>query len=375
MKLHINHFQLRNLVCCGSNVSKGVYYPTSCFHDYNLEAVHTNSFHDSPDEEHSPYFKVNRLMPDNTVLEKSQSMKLDCLIDSRVLSSNSNNRISTLSCTDKYLACGTYGESEGGFVLSDIEDPDNVKTIGDIYLSEAITNHIIVNEHNSELVISSNDKKLRFVNISNLITSNTINLPFAINCASMNKHNLNEIFLVGDDLKSYIIDKRIKHDCINRAIAFEGHHDFGFSCDWSSENENLLLTGNQDSCVKLWDKRKSDESMFSWSGSLGSSNINNGGPVRNCKFSNNGEFITWAESLDHVGIIQVEDLNSIENDKTLSRIQSIDFIGKCVGLAFAPIENGYGEQLIIGVNDCPLGGILSYKLESRQKTLDFDFHF
>lgn len=313
-------------------------------------------------------------MPDNLVLEKSRSMKLDCLVDSRALLNNSNNRISTLTCTDKYLACGTYGESEGGFILTDIEDPDNTKTIGDVYLSEAITNHIIINEHDDELIISSNDKKVRFIDMSKLTTKDSLDLPFAINCASINKFNSNEIFIVGDDLKGYIIDKRIKLDNIDRGVAFKGHNDFGFSCDWSSTDETHLLTGNQDSCVKLWDKRKSDESLFSWSGSLGASNVNNGGPVRNCKFSNNGEFITWAESLDHVGVIQMDDLNSCEED-IVSRIQSIDFIGKCVGLTFAPIENGYGEQLIIGVNDCPLGGILSYKLESRQKTLDFDFHF
>lgn len=374
MKLHINHFQLRNLVCCGSSISKGIYYPTSCFHDHNLQTVNSDYFYGAIDEDHTQYFKVNRLMPDETVLHKSESMKLDCLIDSRRLLKNSSNRISTIACTDKYLACGTYGHLEGGFILSDVQDPDNIKPLGDCSLSESITNHIIINEFDSELIVSSNDRTLRLVDLNNFATKKTIRLPFAINCASINKNNTNEIFIVGDDLNSYIIDKRIQTDNLKHGSAFKGHNDFGFSCDWSSTNENLLLTGNQDSCVKLWDRRKTEDSLFSWSGALGASSIDSGGPVRNCKFSNNGEFITWAESLDHVGVLQLEDLNECQ-DGLISKVQSIDFIGKCVGLSFAPIESGYGEQLIIGVNDCPLGGILSYKLESQQKTLDFDFHF
>ena len=56
------------------------------------------------------------------------------------------------------------------------------------------------------------------------------------------------------------------------------------------------------------------------------------------------------------------------------RVQSIDFIGKCTGLAFAPSDDD-GEYLNIGVSDCPLGGIMSYKLESKTKLLDFDFLF
>jgi len=373
LKLHINHFQLRNLVCCGTNISKGVFYPSSGFHDFNLQTVQNNLL-DSSNEEHHAYFKINRLMFDNTACEKSESMKLDCLIDSRNLIHNSNSRISTLACTDKYLACGTYDDSEGGYVLTNVDDPDNIKSLGDFYLCDAITNHIIIDESSNQLIISSNDKCLRMVDIPRHQTLLMMSLPFAVNCAAINSHNHNEIFVAGDDLNSYIIDTRVRHDTIDGAATFHGHSDYSFSCDWSSKYENLLLTGNQDGCVRLWDRRKSNRHVYGWSGSLGASDIMNSGPVRNCKFSHNGEYISWAEGLDHVGIIQLDDLNRTEDD-LLTRVQSIDFIGKCVGLTFAPIENNYGEQLIIGINDCPLGGILSYKLESRHKSLDFDLCF
>lgn len=96
--------------------------------------------------------------------------------------------------------------------------------------------------------------------------------------------------------------------------------------------------------------------------------------MRNCKFSYYGSHIVWAESLDHVGILQVSDLKK-DNENVHSRVQSIDFIGKCIGLNMCPVDSGHGEELIIGINDCPLGGVLKYLLEATDKPLDFDFTF
>ncbi|KAG7661621.1 uncharacterized protein J8A68_004890 [[Candida] subhashii] len=372
LKLHITHLQLRNLVCCGPNIGNGIFYPSSYYHDSHLRTVNVL---DDADEEYHAFFKINRLMNDKTGCEKSDSMKLDCLIDSRTLIKNSNSRISTLACSNNYLASGTF---EGGYILSDISDPDNVKTLGEYHLTnniDGITNQIIVNEKDNELIISSNDKSLRLIDLNTHKTTSLNTLPFPLNYTAINPHNSNEIFVTGDCINSFILDKRIKFDDSGNKVQFECHDDFGFGCDWSPRDENILLTGNQDSCVKLWDRRNPKKALYAWSGTLGFSDSAYGGPVRNCKFSYHGNYIAWAESLDHVGIIQMDDLFNTRDDGILSRVQSIDFIGKCAGLNFAPIEQGYGEQLIIGVIDCPLGGILSYKLPSSHKSLDFDFYF
>jgi WD domain, G-beta repeat. len=311
-------------------------------------------------------------MPNDNLPQESEAMKLECLIDSRTLLKNSNNRISTLACTNNYLACGTF---EGGYILSDVADPNDSKLLGEFHITrngDGITNHIIINEAQKALLISSNDRTFRSIDMATNSTLHLIELPFAINCAAINKQNVNEVFIAGDHVNAFIIDKR--NQDFKSSIAFQGHQDFGFSCDWSTSNDNLLVTGNQDSCVRLWDKRKPSSSLYCWSGALGSrSSANTGAPIRNCKFSYNSEFVSWAESLDHVGLIKLEDLQPDSALQTWA--QSIDFIGKCTGLNFAPIENGFGEQLVIGVNDCPLGGILSYKLESKSKSLDFDFQF
>mmetsp|Transcript_4540 Transcript_4540/g.5387 ORF Transcript_4540/g.5387 Transcript_4540/m.5387 type:complete len:531 (+) Transcript_4540:713-2305(+) len=362
LKLHITHFQLRNLVCCSENLSNGIFYPLSHLYDYNFPIDATST------DECQTFFRVNRLMPDDQLTRERHGMKLECLLESKSLLYNSNSRISTMTCSNNILACGTF---EGGYILQDISSSINSELIGEYNLtndSEGITNHIAIHD-DRELIISSNDKVLRIIDI----TTGSIqpfNLPFSINCLSINPYNPNEFIISGDHINSFILDKRMPS--IHNSQECKGHKDYGFSCDWSPKNENILVTGNQDSSIKIWDRRNTKESAYCWNSALGTIS-SQGGPIRNCKFSCNGEYLSWAESLDHVGIIQMDDLS--KSDNHMLRVQSIDFLGKCTGLNFAPMEFGYGEDLIIGVNDCPLGGILNYKLESKCKSLDFDFYF
>lgn len=373
LKNHITHFQLRLLVVCGDNLANGVFYPTSFYHDHNLEVV-TAETHNSLAEDYHNFFKIIRLMPDEKALS-TESMKLDCLLDSRQLRFNSNSRISSSACSSKFLANGTF---EGGYILQNIEDSDLTHLVGEFPLTDStdgITNHISIS-NDTELVIASNDSHLRLVDLATSKKSEA-HLPFAVNCLAINPHNHNEYFVAADNVNNYILDRRqLNHP---QSSTFSGHTDYGFACDWCPSDENLLLSGNQDGTVRLWDRRRPDESLFGWNSALGSDAFSIestvcGGPVRNCKFSYHGKHIVWAESLDHVGIMKVSDLDA-NCDLVHARVQSIDFIGKCIGLNVCPLDSGHGEQLIIGVNDCPLGGILNYQLEAADKPLDFDFTF
>lgn len=326
-----------------------------------------------PSDSIHAFFKINRLSDDDLSNTRG-AKKLDCVVDSRRLSKNSNSRISTLSCSDKFLVSGTF---EGDYVLTDISDSLSPKHIGEYSLTknyDGITNSIIIND-DAEIIASSNDKYIRFVDLPTG-NKNEVQLPFAGNSLAQNKFNPNELFVSGDSLDSFIFDRRIPFTSMDNLLKFKGQEDFSFSCDWSPANEHLLLSGNQDGNVRLWDRRRNEEPIHCWGGNLGSSHGSynlTSGPVRNSKFSQKGDFICWAESLDHVGLINTKDLH--EESSMIDRVQSIDFIGKCIGISFRETENGYGEQLVIGVNDCPLGGILSYNLESDQKCLDFDFYF
>lgn len=362
----------------GPNLAKGVFYPSSHYHNHDLELVtHDYGVSLLAGDDYHNFFKIIRLLPDETTAD-ADAVKLDCILDSRNLRSNSNSRISSGACSDKFLAYGTF---EGSVLLHDIENPEENKLLGEYVLttsSDGITNHTSISKDNSELVIASNDEKLRFLDLQRLSKPSTVNLPYAINCIALNPHNANEYFIAADSVDNFILDKRCLSDDSKSNAKYSGHKDYGFSCDWSSAIENLLLSGNQDGTVRLWDRRMQSESLYCWNSALGSAGFdidssNGGGPVRNCKFSHHGNHIVWAESLDHVGIIQVDDLR--RQEEIHSRVQSIDFIGKCIGLNVCPVETGRGEQLIIGVNDCPLGGILNYRLESQDKPLDFDFTF
>lgn len=399
LKLHITHFQLRNLVCC-HDVSKGIFYPLSYFHDHNLEVVNQNfrlgsngGLDNNPhSNNHHSFFRINRLMQD-TQSANREFMKLDCIIDSRNLVRNSNSRISTLSCSNELLVSGTF---EGDYVINNISNVEDPYYVGEFNLTnnyDGITNSIVIDNtyHKNQLIISSNDKFIRYIDVDNLSRPKIVKsskLPFAVNCLALNQFNPHEMFISGDNLNSFVIDNRINtsDSSLSHGLTFKGQRDFSFSCDWSPANENYLLAGNQDGCVRIWDKRNGETPLHCWNGGLGSNQQSattkdfKSGPVRNSKFSKRGEYVCWAESLDHVGLINVNDLtgglNDInESNEIVDRVQSIDFVGKCTGLSFSDAENGYGEQLIIGVNDCPLGGILSYNLESNEKCLDFDFLF
>ncbi|GEQ71877.1 hypothetical protein JCM33374_g5563 [Metschnikowia sp. JCM 33374] len=378
LKNHITHFQLRSLVVCSENISDGIFYPSSYFHDDTLEPVFLDSSDMHTGDYHS-FFKLNRLMPDETS-PLSESMKLDCLVDSRDLKHNPNSRISSISCSKKLLASGTF---EGGFVLVDIEDPNNTKVAGEFSLtrsSDGITNDISIGNDNSQLTIASNDAKVRYFDVGKSKKTSSIQLPFAINRLASNPKNPHEFFVAADSKDNFILDRRcLSATNFTPSVRFTGHKDYGFSCDWSPSHEHVLVSGNQDGTVRLWDRRMPKESTHCWNSALGSHSFDIdggilGGPVRNCKFSHYGDHIVWAESLDHVGVIEMADLKC-DPDPVHSRVQSIDFIGKCIGLNVCSAGSGRDEHLVIGVNDCPLGGILNYRLEAPGKPLPFDFSF
>lgn len=136
---------------------------------------------------------------------------------------------------------------------------------------------------------------------------------------------------VGDHVDAFMVDYRCPK-MLQSFHVLHGQNYYNFCCDWSRTNEPLLITGSQDGTMRLWDNRKTTESVYCWNSALGSPiyELNKkalGGPVINCTLSHCGDYVIWAETLDHVGIVLVDDLVNGRPEKHLG-LQSIDFIGK-----------------------------------------------
>lgn len=346
-----------------------------CLHDDNLNQVQP---YESATTSQHKFFKICRLMADPSAVAR-KAMKLNCIQDSRSLKSNSNNRISSAACSKAHLANGTF---EGGIIVHDIEDPENTRLIGEYSLTgsdDGITNCLAFSKDERRLFVASNDVTTRVMDLEKMRVAIKSRTPFAVNSLSVNPQNPNLATLVGDNVDALIVDYRcLQKNSLRTSSVLKGHKDYGFACDWNPANENLVVSGNQDGTVRLWDTRMTNEAAYCWNSAAGSQihQMNPtalGGPVRNCKFTRQGDYVVWAETLDHVGIVPISDLLSNRPQKHLS-IQSIDFIGKCIGLNVCASDSGE-EQLVIGVNDHPLSGILTYKLERPLKLPHFDLTF
>lgn len=348
LKNHITHFQLRNLVVCAS-LDQGIFYPSVYHHDDNLQAT------DAVEDCHQ-LFRINRLAPDPAL--PTRATQLEYLVDAGLLA-NPSSRVSSMAVSPTHLAVGTF---EGGCVLVDLPLQRIAGEYCLLALHDGITNHLLLH---SDIVAATNDRLVRVLTYDNR-PRHQVRLPFAANCIVARPDAAHEYLLVGDDTAAYTIDTRTPGFRPTARLA--GHTDFGFGCDWSPVDAHLVVTGNQDGTVRLWDRRKA-ATLHCWSSALGlPAHLDApGGPVRNCKFSHSGH-IAWAESLDHVGVLRTSELA-----RELPRVQLVDFIGKCIGLNVCP--SPLGELLVVGVNDCPLGGIITYEFEAAGKPLDFDFSF
>jgi len=128
----------------------------------------------------------------------------------------------------------------------------------------------------------------------------------------------------------------------------KGHDDYGFSTSWHP-NGYYLATGNQDRTCKVWDVRYiKQNSKHSCLKTL----LSNVAAVGSVKFSQDGKFLTFSESIDFV---HVYDAGTFEDG------QVIDFFGKTIGFCYEP---GGSETLFLGVDEEAVSGLMEF---GRQK--------
>jgi WD40 repeat protein len=215
------------------------------------------------------------------------------------------------------------------------------------YHDNAITNHVQIHgsrgSYMPQAAISSNDSHLRVLDIATNKIVATHEYEHAINCSTLSPDQRLRV-LVGDSCEVMICHS----DTGEILQSLEGHHDYGFACDWADDGWTIA-TGNQDGLVKIWDARK-------WRSSNGKA-----APVttiaaelagvRKLKFSPLGSgkrVLVAAEAADIVNVIDAE---------TFSRKQALNFFGEVGGFDFT---NG-GRDLFVAVCDDMRGGIMEFE--------------
>ena len=89
-----------------------------------------------------------------------------------------------------------------------------------------------------------------------------------------------------------------------------GHSDFSFATAWHP-NGNVVVTGNQDCTLRVWDVRKLGRSLQVLRGNVGA--------IRSIRFSGDGSYMVFAEPVDFVHVVDT---------KLYTEKQEIDFFGE-----------------------------------------------
>ncbi|CAG9318775.1 unnamed protein product [Blepharisma stoltei] len=240
------------------------------------------------------------------------------------------------------------GGLEGELFLSDIEG----NLLKDIIVADTdstkITNCCKLFDNRGKINIMScnNDKKIRILDPDYMEPIFMYELPAPVNGGAISPDR-KLIATVVDEEQDYIID----YESGKVRYILKGHQDFGFGVQWHPKNEFYLATGNQDKSVMIWDIRMGPElsPVYTLCGKVGS--------ILNLKFSENGEFLAFAESADFVRICDT---------RNYEETQVIDVFGEISGITFSPEENC--PYFFIGMADESFSSLMEFR---KYEIIDF----
>ncbi|KJZ76569.1 hypothetical protein HIM_03905 [Hirsutella minnesotensis 3608] len=249
--------------------------------------------------------------------------------------------ISTLDADHGILMGGTFN---GDYCIQALDSQES-KSFSEGQISpDGITNHIKVHTARRSArpvaSIASNDRGFRVMDIETEVFTSQTTYDFAMNSSALSPDRRLRA-LVGDDPLVLIVDA----DTGETLRRLNGHHDYGFSCDWSDDGWTVA-TGFQDKSVKIWDARR-------WCNSNGVSTPlrtirSELAGVRGLRFSPLGSghpVLVAAEEADFINLIDAQ---------TFTSKQTIDVFSEIGGIAFA----NEGQDLNILCCDANRGGLL-----------------
>jgi WD40 repeat protein len=319
-KIHLSHFQLRNLLACASR-------------DHVFYASRSKILQWNPTS--GPKFK-------NPIV----AMDLTEPTVQAYHAYTGGIQISTLTTAHNVLVAGGFC---GEYSLVNLRAPKTTKhTEGLItYNENGITNHVQVHlSRNSSLPLAafaSNDNGMRILDINTNKFIAEHKYDHAINCSAISPDQRLRV-LVGDTRQVMICNSETGE--ILQSL--DGHRDYGFACDWADDGWTVA-TGNQDMQVKIWDARK-------WISSQGLPSPVATVPaemagVRKLKFSPLGSgkrVLLAAEPADFISVIDAQ---------TFTSKQTLNFFGEIGGLDFT----NEGQDFIVANCDGMRGGLMEFE--------------
>ena len=192
------------------------------------------------------------------------------------------------------------------------------------------------------LVISNSTNSIKIFNINTRTTPVNISHEFNVTCSRFHPSE-NILLSVGQSDSFQISDWRHPNHISN----LSQENSEAISC---ASSGNLFAISFHNGQTGLWDFRNMTERLHSMASILSS--------VRDCQFSNDGQFLALAESDDFVSVMLPNQSFSSENIP-----QVIDFIGETAGISFSPSSN----SLFIGIGgDVSLSGMIEFERRNLQ---------
>ncbi|KAH0896620.1 hypothetical protein HID58_046188 [Brassica napus] len=253
-------------------------------------------------------------------------------------------QVSTLAVKERLLVAGGF---QGELICKHLDRPGVSFCSRTTYTENAITNAVDIYRNSSgalHFMASNNDCGVRDFDMERYQLVQLFRYLWPVNHSSLSPDG-KLVAVVGDDPNGLLVDSSN-----GQTIGtLKGHLDYSFASAWHP-NGVTFATGNQDKTCRIWDTRKTSESVAVLKGNLGA--------IRSIRFTSDGRCIAMAEPADFVHVYDTK--------TGYKKEQEIDFFGEISGISFSPDT----ESLFIGVWDRTYGSLLEYGRTREYSYLD-----
>lgn len=312
---------------------------------------------DTTHQAYIPHFQLRNLMAstspndiyfadrDKVMRTDSSGTRASVSMDlSKQMTESGRFQITTLAASDNILMAGGL---EGEYALTNLQNTyDSPTVIGRIHnrLRESkshITNQIHFfnsrNNYTPQAVLSSNDNRLRVLDVNTNTFTHCFPFPQAVNCSATSPDGRMRV-VVGDFRETLITNSETGRPF----EALKAHTDDAFACDWADDGIHVA-TAAQDMTIVVWDARNWSRPLQVMPSELSIPRILRFSPV-----GSGPRVLISAEADDFLNVI---------NAQTFESRQMFDFFGRIGGVSMTPD----GSSLFVANSEPHFGGIFEFE--------------